>query len=475
MVVGARNVVVAVNGQTQSWAMQEFGQAQLGDARRTRRLVRLAEQRGRQPAASLPQGCDDWAGAQAAYRFFDNAMIEPEAILDAHWQATVRRMAQQAIVLLPQDTTQLDYSTHTDTDGLGVLQSQHQRGLLLHTTLAVTPAGVPLGVIDQQVWARAPDQLGKRPDRKARPLEEKESVKWVNSLARALALQAQLPGVQLVSIADREGDVNDFLRPVLTTGLAVLVRAAWDRAVKSPQRRLWAHLRSQPCAGQLTVSVPRRPGQPARQAQLGVRFASVTVRVPQARRGAGLLELSLWGVLAQEVDPPAGIKPIEWLLLSTLPVLDFAQACERVQWYTCRWLIEIYHKVLKSGCRIEARQLEDAKNLKRYLALDAVVGWQVLYATLVGRQLPELPCTAILEAHEWQALYCFRHQIATPPSSPPSLQQAVRWIAQLGGFLGRKSDGEPGVTTLWRGLQRLHDIAATWQLSHPASRDVGND
>ena len=464
-----------MKGQEQSWAAQEFGQAQLGDARRTRRLVRLAEQRGRQPTASLPQGCDDWAGAKAAYRFFDNAMIEPEAILAAHRQATVGRMAQQPIVLLPQDTTLLDYSTHPDTDGLGVLQNQHQRGLLLHTTLAVTPTGIPLGVIDQQVWARDPTQWGKRHKRRERRLEDKESVKWVNSLARALALQAQLPGVQLVSIADREGDVYDFLRPVLTSTLAVLVRAAWDRAVTSPQRRLWAHLHSQALAGQLSVSVPRRPGQPARPAQLSVRFAPVTLRVPQARRGEGLPELSLWGVLAQEVAPPSGIKPIEWLLLSSLPVLDFAQACERVQWYTCRWLSELYHKVLKSGCRIEARQLEDAQNLKRYLAVDGVVGWQVLYATLVGRELPDLPCTALLEAHEWQALYCFHHQMAAPPSSPPSLQQAVRWIAQLGGFLARKSDGEPGVTTLWRGLQRLHDIATTWQLSHPPAPHVGND
>jgi len=356
-----------------------------------------------------------------------------------------------------------------------VLQNQHQCGLLLHTTLAVTPAGVPLGIIDQQIWARDPEQWGKRHRRRTRRLEEKESVKWVNSLARALSLQAQLPGVQLVSLADREGDVYDFLRPVLTTGLAVLVRAAWDRAVKSPQRRLWAHLRSQPVAGQLTVSVPRRPGQPARQAQLSVRFAPVTVRVPQARRGQGLPELSLWGVLAEEIAPPAGVKPIEWLLLSTLPVSDFEQASERVAWYTCRWLTEIYHKVLKSGCRIEARQLQDAQNLKRYLALDGVVGWQVLYATLVGRQLPELPCTALLEAHEWQALYCFHHQVATPPSTPPRLQQAVRWIAQLGGFLARKSDGEPGVTTLWRGLQRLHPITRMWQLVNPSPHDVGND
>jgi hypothetical protein len=465
-----------MDGQGQSWAAQEFGPVQLGDPRRTRRLVWLAEQRSRQPTASLPQGCGDWAGAKAAYRFFDNARIAPEAILDAHRQASLSRMAAHPVILLPQDTTQLDYSTHSDTTGLGALQSARQRGLLLHTTLAVTPERVPLGVVDQQVWAREPAEVGKRHQRRQRPLEAKESVKWVNSLARALALHAQLPGVQLVSIADREGDVYDFLRPVLTPGgPAVLVRAAWDRAVDSPERRLWAHLASQPLAGRLTITVPRRPGRPAREATLSVRFAPVCLKPPQARRGEGLPPVDLWAVWAQEEAPPAGAEPIEWLLLSSLPVMDFAAACERVGWYSCRWLCEIYHKVLKSGCRIEARQFEDVANLKRYLALDAVVAWQVLYATLLGRQQPALPCSVLLEAQEWQALYCFVHRVATPPTEPPSLQQAVRWIAGLGGFLGRKADGQPGVTTLWRGFQRLHDIVATWQLLHPPPKVVGND
>jgi len=294
-------------------------------------------------------------------------------------------------------------------------------------------------------------------------------------LARALSLQAQLPGVQLVSLADREGDVYDFLRPALGAGQpAVLVRAAWDRAVAHPQRQLWTYLEHQPLAGSLSISVPRRPGQPARRADLSVRFAPVTIRPPQARRGEGLPPLNLWAVLARETEPPAGPEPIEWLLLSSLPVTDLGQACERIQWYTCRWLSELYHKVLKSGCRIEARQFADLANLRRYLALDAVVAWQVLYATMVGRQQPELPCTVLLEAAEWQALYCFIHQVPAPPEGPPSLQQAVRWIAGLGGFLGRKADGQPGVTTLWRGFQRLHDIVATWQLVHSFSKDVGN-
>ena len=464
-----------VSQDAHSWAEVEFGQAQLGDPRRTRRLVRLAEQRAQQPTGSLAQSCGGAAGAKAAYRFFDNGKVTPEALLAPHRQATVARMAQYPVVLLPQDTTQVDYSTHTDTVGLGVLQSAHQRGLLLHTTLAVTPERVPLGGIDQQIWTRDPAQLGKRQRIRQRSIHEKESRKWLDSLAQVRIVQAQLPGVQLVSIADREGDVYDFLQPVLGTGPAVLVRAIRDRRVAEPQRHLWAHLNSQPLAGRLTVQVPRAPHQPAHAAELEVRFAAVNVRPPKARRGEPLPELPVWGVLAHEVAPPAGATAIEWLLLSSLPVTSFAQACQRVDWYTCRWLDEIYHKVLKSGCRIEARQLEHIDNLKRYLALDGVVAWQVLYLTMLARQLPDAPCTVVLEPSEWQALYCFIRQVATPPAQPPTLRQAVRWIAQLGGFLGRKADGHPGVTTLWRGLQRLHDITNMWQLVHPSPKDVGND
>jgi hypothetical protein len=468
------------NARTTSWAEHEFGGAKLGDRRRTERLVWLAEQRSRQPTASLPECCGSGAGVKAAYRFYETVTIRPQAILAPHRRATLARMAEHPVVLLPQDTTQVDYTSHTDTVGLGVLQNKHQRGLLLHTTLAVTPERVPLGVVDQQTWTRDPSQFGKRHNRKTRPTSEKESQKWLDSLAVAAELQAALPGVRLVSIADREGDVYDFMRQATPEGPAILVRASWDRAVDHPQGHLWAFLESQPVAGELTISVPRQPGQPTRVAQLSVRFAPVTLKPPRTRLKAERLPpLRLWGVLAREEGPPAGEQPIEWLLLSSLPVDDLAAAAERVQWYSCRWLVEIYHKVLKSGCRIEARQLETAANLKRYLAVDGVVAWQLLYLTMLGRQLPDAPCTAVLEAHEWQALYCFTHKVARPPTTPPKLHDAVRWIAKLGGFLDRTADGEPGVTTLWRGLQRLHDIAAAWQLFHALSsipdQDVGND
>ena len=195
----------------------------------------------------------------------------------------------------------------------------------------------------------------------------------------------------------------------------------------------------------------------------------MTIRPPSHRKG--LKPITLCVILATEEEPPKDVEPISWLLLTNVLTDTFEDSCQSIQWYSCRWTIEIYHKVLKDGCRIEERQFEFAENIQRYLSLDMVVSWRVLYLTMLGRDMPELPCTAIFEAYEWQSLYCFIHKTHIPPDEVPSLQQAVRWIAKLGGFMGRKGDGEPGVTVLWRGLQRLYDISETWLLFHLHSPD----
>ena len=174
-------------------------------------------------------------------------------------------------------------------------------------------------------------------------------------------------------------------------------------------------------------------------------------------------------MLATEENPPQGAKPISWLLLTTLAVNSFEEAVNCVRWYSYRWLIERYHYVLKSGCGVEQLQLETPDRIKRALATYCIVAWRLLWLTYESRKNPELSCDQVLEVHEWQSLYCKIHNCSIPPSQPPSLRQAVRWIAQLGGFLGRTHDGEPGVKTIWRGLRRLHDISSTWKLLRPDS------
>lgn len=463
--------------RVEEWAVTEFGDAALGDARRTARLVHLASVLGSQPTASLPDATADPATLKAAYRFFDNQAVEPAQLLASHLHATTTRLRQVPLVLAIQDTTYLDWTHHPTTTGLGPLVHASQQGLVAHTTLAVTPERVPLGLLAQEVWARDPDTFAQKSDPKQRPIDEKESQKWLNSLAAVVTLHDACPDTQIVSVGDAEADVYDLFVAPRPMGVDLLVRAGQNRRVAQPEHRLWEAVEGAPVVATREVRVPRRDGKPARTAKLSVQWQAVTLRPPKHRSAERLPEVVLWAVLAVEPEPPLGVEAVEWLLLTTVPVETTADALERLDWYECRWTIEVWHKILKSGCKLEARQLESAARLERCLALYSVIAWRILYATMLARAVPDAPCTMVLEEEEWQALYCATHRTATPPATPPTIRTAVRWIGQLGGFLGRKGDGEPGVTVLWKGFQHLVDLTAMYRIMRPPSppKNVGND
>lgn len=450
----------------QDWAAAEFGAVALGDRRLHRRVVRLARAFYARPQANLPQACGSRAATQAAYRFFAHEAVTLDALLAPHAQATLPRLARQAIVLAVQDTTSLDYTTQPTVEGLGPIGSHRAGpvGLLVHSTLAVTPAGLPLGLLDVQVWARDPATFGKRHRRYAVPVAQKESVKWLRSFQAAARVQAQVPGTTVVSVGDREADLYELF--VAAVGRPdqphLLVRATRERVRADGQGPLWASVAGQAPAGTHRVLLPRRPGQRARVAELEVRFATVTLRPPKRKRT--LPPVRVAAIQAREVAPPAGVEPVQWLLLTTLEVASVAQATEKLDWYTQRWTIEVFHRTLKSGCRIEDRQLSTAGRLENCLALDLVVAWRIVHLTMLGRETPAVPCTVAFEDVEWQALYGFVHRTPQLPPQPPTLREAVRMVAGLGGFLGRKGDGEPGTQTLWRGLQDLAVIVEAWRI-----------
>ncbi len=468
---------MSTNEDDGSWAVTEFAGAALGDQRRTGRLVSLATALFKRPGASLPQACGNRAALKAAYRFFDNDSIIPQEVLQSHVASTTLRVASCGLVLAPQDTTSLDWTAHPATQGLGPLSDPDHHGLFAHTTLAITPERVPLGLLAQQVWARDPNDVGKRQTRKHRPIEQKESHKWLLSLQAVIQAQKRCPDTQFVSIGDREADVFDLFLEDRPEGVDLLVRAAWNRKVVHPEGYLWDVIASQPVVKYLTVQVPRRENQKARKASLALRFCPVKLCPPKHRKNEQLPPVEVFAVHVLEEAPPDGIDPIEWLLLSTVPVRTVEDAIERVDWYACRWGIELFHKVLKSGCRIEMRQLESADALHRCLLLYSVIAWRILYAVMLSRNLPDLPCTALLDPEEWQALHCTIHRTPDVPSEPPTLRQAVHWIGRLGGFLDRKSDGEPGVTVLWKGLHSLTDLTTMYRILRPQSltpKNVGN-
>jgi hypothetical protein len=461
----------------ETWAALEFGDTDLGDARRTHRLVQRATSFAAQPAASLPQASDDPAMLKAAYRFFDTDAISPAAMLQSHVRATYDRLRPAPLVLAVQDTTLLDWTHHPATQGLGPLASAKQQGLLLHSTLAITPERVPLGLLAQEVWARDPDTYGQQVDHKQRALADKESHKWVTSLQAVNAAHEACPTTHLISVGDRESDVYDLFLEPRHAGVDLLVRASWDRRVEHEEKYLWATMAAAPQVATMMLRIPKKGAQAARTATLRVHQRKMTLRPPKARVAEKLGAVEVWAVWAIEDKPPAGVKAVEWLLLTSCRVEDGAGALEVVEWYACRWGIEVWHRVLKSGCRIEARQLETAARLERCLTLYSVIAWRILYATMLARVVPEAPCTVLLEEEEWQALWVAIHKRAVPPEKPPSLRQAVRWVGQLGGFLGRKGDGEPGAEVLWKGFQHLVDLTNMYHIMRPSlsRKDVGND
>jgi hypothetical protein len=319
----------------------------------------------------------------------------------------------------------------------------------------------------QQVWARDPNDVGKRARRKQLPISQKESQKWLQSLEAVCTARDCCPTTRLVSVGDREADVYDFLAAARPAGVDLLLRAAWDRCVRDPERYVWATVEAQPVVADLVLQVPRRGGQPAREATLSLRFCRLTLAPPRHRQREGLPAVELWAVLVCECEPPAAAEPIEWLLLTTVAVDSVEDASERVQWYSCRWGIEVWHRILKSGCRLEARQFATAERLQRCLALYSVLAWRIFYATMLARAVPEAPCSVLLAPDEWQALYCAIHRVPQPPPEPPPLGQAVTWIAQLGGFVGRSRRDRPGTEVLWRGFQHLADLTTMYCIMRP--------
>ena len=425
----------------------------------------------------MPKASGDWARTKAVYRLWDNAKVSEEAILEGHRSSTLERMKEHSVVLAVQDTTDFNFTHHKGKDeaaGFGPISAhEHVLGLKLHTTFAVSGSGVPLGVLDQESWARKKVKKkskgkGKKKAKKAaagQGWKQKESLRWLKA---QVGSELDVPeGGQLVTVADRESDIYELMALERADNAHVLLRVCRDRRVDHPEQRLKAAMTTAPIAGEVEVEVSAKKGQSQRSAKLTLRYEQLTFEVPANRRKSShLAPVTMTVLWAVEEHPPEGRKAVNWMLVSDLEVNGFEGACELLRWYALRWLIERYHYTLKSGCHIEELQLQTAERIVRAVATYAIVAWRLLWLTYEARVNPDQSCEKVLETAEWQALFCSLHNHKKKlPKKPPTLQQAVRWIAQLGGFLGRRHDGQPGVKVLWRGLARLHDIARSWQLA----------
>jgi Transposase DNA-binding/Transposase DDE domain len=361
------------------WIQTEWDTADVGDLRLTKRMKSIITSFCAAPSASIPEAAGDWAKTKAVYRFLNNEKVTPEVILKPHHEATAARMEGHKVILAVQDTTYLTY-THR-AEGLGMIgETPALAGMLVHTTLAFTPVGIPLGLIDQQTWVRPFEEYGKRQGRRDRPLEKKESEKWRRSLKATETYGKDMPVCCLISVGDREADIYDLFATQPSCHL--LVRAAWNRRVDHPERYLWQHMEAQSIAGYLDVEVPRTKDRSARLAHMEVRYASVNIRPPRWRRGLPSVPLSVVYIHEVSLEKDA----LSWMLLTTLRVDSVDDATTVVRYYARRFSIEVFHKILKGGCRIEARQLRTFEGLQASLALYSIVAWRIIFLTMLGRR-----------------------------------------------------------------------------------------
>jgi hypothetical protein len=452
--------------EPRDWAEEEFGGSALPDERLRQRLMNIGRDFFARPTMSIPQACGKRSKAKAVYRFFDNPRVNLPSVLRGHYAATAKRAAQEKVILAVQDTTELNYSAHPGTELLGpICDKAGVIGMLLHDTMAYNTQGTALGLIDAQCWVREEDATPKSKQRYELEIEQKESSKWLVSWQAAQRLQEQCPQSMVVSVGDREADVYElFVQACQSPGSArILVRAFQERVQPSQteQGAVWEFMAKRAVDGMIVVELGRTSKRKARQAQIEIRYAAVELKAPKRKPGLG--NVQLWAITAMEVGVSPQEEPVEWKLLTTVPVESFPEAAKVVGWYAQRFQIEVYHRTLKSGCQIEERQLGNAQRLEGCLAVDMVVAWRIVHLTKLGREVPEVPCTVFFEEAQWKALVAYATRDPRPPEKPPILREAIRMMAmELGGFLGRKSDGEPGTETVWRGLQRLDDITAMW-------------
>jgi hypothetical protein len=457
------------------WAERTFHEVEIDDVRRTRRLVRGAAAMMRRPGASLPEQLRSHKDLKALYRLMEQPAVTHEAVMGPHWEQTRQRAGKHGVVLLVQDTTEADYSKHRSTTGLGPIGNGRGRGFLLQTVLAIEPQSRQVfGIIHDEPFLRQAAPAGETSaQRRARP---RESQAWVRAVE---AVGAAPTGVRWVHVGDRGSDFFEFFTACRGTGTGFVVRAAQDRKVQIKREGegeetdtaevanyLVSVARQLPQEGPLrTITVPERKRQPAREARIAVGYAPVQILAPAAAGKQAPVEVVV--VRAWEPQPPAQCEALEWILITNVPVLTVADAWERVAWYRCRWLVEDYHKCLKTGCGLERRQLQDADKLKRLLGILAPVAVRLLQLREMVRQNPQRLTTGALPEDVVQVVAL----LAGLRADQLTVGQFWRTVAQQGGYLGRRSDGPPGWQTLWKGWLHvqtlLEGIALAQRIARP--------
>ena len=474
-----------------TWVENELETVDLRDKRLDRRLTSLLETLSAGTTASIPAACSGRTEMVAAYRFFDNEKVDFENVLQPHIDATHQRIAEQPVALLVHDTTELDLTRPASTvEGVGPLHNGDRVGTHLHELHAFSIDGVPMGTVSAEVWTRPPKPKVKRTDNQKRAaiatksLDEKESYRWLSTAEDCQAVKEHCPETQLIMIADSESDISDVLSHcsrqsetdwIVRNGFnRILHKQSVNEPSVSLREAMLEHreryrdevnVRSRsPLVTSKSAKISRRksPRDP-RQAEVAVRAAKLCLNDPHCDRG-----IEVNAVMVRELPTPVGEEPIEWILLTSLPIKTNDQLKQIVYYYTMRWLIELFFKILKSGCRIESRRFEHIDRFLPALAVYLIVAWRSFYVCRISRTHGDHPCELLYSEAEWKGVWSIVKG-ESPPKAPPLLYEMTCVMAELGGYVNRKNVLPPGPQTIWIGLQRMHDIATCWLTFGPGA------
>lgn len=454
------------------WIIEELATLDLSDKRLDSRFSLVLERLSEKPTASIPAACNSWTETIAAYRFFQNDAVTAERILKPHRDATLNRIGEHHVVLMIQDTTELDYTGKNDIKDLGCLTYESRKGLLLHATIAITPERVCVGVIDGQFLrensATKPTPIAHH---NQRPIEDKESYRWVEGYGVCAEVAEQVPDTMVVMVGDRECDIYE----VFEEAAQYSHRAEWiirssqnrrlDGEVDQSRRgtiKLWESVAKAPQLGRVEFTLAKSHQRKDKQVVASLKAKRLRLYPPH-RTGRKLAVVEVSVIKLSEINPPKGEQPIEWIILTSLPVDTLEEAVTIIQWYVCRWQIEIYFRILKSGCKVQQLQLEAADRIKPAVAVYMIIAWRIFYYLMLGREYPNFPCNLVFEEEEWKSVYVIIKG-KEPPQEAPQLGEMINMIASLGGYLDRKHDGPPGPKTLWLGFQRMADFALAWRM-----------
>lgn len=434
-------------------SISQFPGLQLGNVCRNSRFVKIINNIVANPSGSIPQHSNGWSETKSSYAFLANKQVKLKNLESAIQSYGKHQLRDMKKVLIAHDFCQISYPTLKGTAGLGYLSTKESLGIVSYNSLAISPSGTPLSLVYQETFTRTIENYGKSNNRHTKKYEDKESYYWYKGMD---ALNKSLDvDTHKIHIADREADIYELFFIGESVNSDLLIRSTYDRKLDSNDY-LWQHLESKSSNAEVIIKIPEAHTTNKVEITVSIKYEKVTILKP-ANNKSKRESIELTAILLQQVSPKQEWQKelVEWKLLTSLEILELADALQCVEWYCYRWLIERFHFVLKSGTEIEKLQLEEVKRLQRAIHLYSIAAMEIMKLTYLARATPEESCELVLTKEQWAVLYMLRLKTNKLPNDPPTVGEVVKWIGGLGGHLGRKSDGPPGLKVIWRGYRKL--------------------